>query len=164
MLNSYGLLLLAIRHGQGRLGELVDVVETGAPLVPAWRVAIVIANYAAGNTARVQRELDVLSADGFSALVPDPTWTAATHLLAEPVAKFCDRGTIRVLYEAIEPYQNRMSYSGLCTFGPMGDSCAILADALGLRDTADFHRTQAARQLQRLRERSRWGFEGSSSS
>lgn len=164
VLNSYGLLLLAIRHGQGRLGELVDVVETGAPLVPAWRVAIVIANYAAGNTARVQRELDVLSADGFSALVPDPTWTAATHLLAEPVAKFCDRGTIRVLYEAIEPYQNRMSYSGLCTFGPMGDSCAILADALGLRDTADFHRTQAARQLQRLRERSRWGFEGSSSS
>ena len=161
VMNSYGLLLLAIRRGQGRLDELVEVVETGAPLVPAWRVAIVIANHAAGNIERVRRELDVVTADSFSVLVPDPTWTAATHLLAEPVAKFCDEATIRLLYAMIEPYQDRMSYSGLCTFGPMGESCAILADALGMSDAAALHRANAASQLERLRERSRWGFEDS---
>lgn len=159
VLNSYGLLLLAIRHAQGRLAELVDIVETSAPLVPAWRVAIVITNHAAGNSERVREELAVLSAKRFEALVPDPTWTAAVHLLADPVVAHGNPETVQHLYELIEPYQDRMSYSGLCTFGPLGDSCAQLADALGMTDAAAFHRQQATRQLVRLRERSRWAFD-----
>lgn len=153
---SYGLLLLAIRHGQGRLCELVDVVETTAPSIPAWRVAIVITNHAAGNTDRVRSELDVLTANRFEALVRDPTWTAAMFLLAEPVAEFCDRDTVQCLYERIEPYTDRMSYSGLCTFGSMHEAFAILADALGKHDQAVEHRALAAQMVHQLREGSSW--------
>jgi len=155
---SYGLLLLAIRHGQGRLAELVDVVETSAPLVPAWRVAIVIANHAAGNDDRVRAELATLTANNFEALVPDPTWTAATYLLADPVAEHCDRETIAALYRLIAPYAQRMSYSGLCTFGPMHSGLARLANALGEQEKANFHAEQAADVVTRLRDRSLWGF------
>ena len=156
---SYGLLLLAIRHGQGRLAELVDVVETSAPLVPAWRVAIVIANHAAGNIDRVRRELEHLTADGFAALVPDPTWTAATFLLAEPVAHYCDPAVAVQLYDMISPFEDRMSYSGLCTFGPMHEACAVLAGALGKTDLEMSHREQARDKSRRLQQRSRWAFD-----
>ena len=156
---SYGLLILAIRHAEGRLAELVDIVETSAPLVPAWRVAIVIANQAAGNTERVEEELEALTRDRFAALVPDPTWTAATYLLARPVAEFCEPRIVQELYDMILPYQDRMSFSGLCTFGPMHDACAVLADALGKTEAGNTHRAKAEQTLSRLRERSRWGFD-----
>lgn len=156
---SYGLLLLAIRHGQGRLHELVDVVETTAPLVPAWRVAIVIANLAAGNIERVEAELEILTADNFSALVPDPTWTAATLLLAEPVAKFSSREVIRELYEQMLPFADRLSFSGLCTFGPMHEGLAVLADAFGDTVAGDRHRDSGVALVESLRQSSRWGYE-----
>ena len=156
---SYGLLLLAIRHGQGRLAELVDVVETSAPLVPAWRVAIVIANHAAGNTERVRAELDALTANGFEALVPDPTWTAATFLLAEPVVEMCDPAVAVQLYDMISPFQERMSFSGLCTFGPMHEACAALCSALGKTELEKVHREQARVRVRRLQQRSRWAYE-----
>ncbi len=156
---SYGLLLLAIRHGQGRLAELVEVVETDAPLVPAWNVAIVITNFAAGNMDRARAELEPLVANNFAALVPDPTWTAATFLLAEPVIELMDLTVVEQLYRLVEPYSDRMSYSGLCTFGPMSQALATLADALGWPDVASRHRSDAGQMTQNLRERSQWGFD-----
>lgn len=156
---SYGLLLLAIRHGQGRLAELVEVVETSAPLVPAWRVAIIIVNHAAGNIERVESELAGITADNFAALVPDPTWTSAMFLLAEPVAEFCDPAVVVELYDLISPFQDRMSYSGLCTFGPMHEACATLANALGKTELESSHRERAREVHRRLQQRSRWAYD-----
>ncbi|MFT7473497.1 MAG: hypothetical protein ACI81L_000412 [Verrucomicrobiales bacterium] len=154
--SSYGLLLIAIRHRQGRLAELVDLVDTEAPLIPAWRIAIVITNFAAGNIERARQELDIVCANGFELLVRDPTWTAAMWLLAEPVIELMDRLVIEALYTALLPFADRMSYSGLCTFGPVRDSLALLADALGDNAGANEHRRLSAVMTTQLRERSAW--------
>ena len=59
----------------------------------------------------------------------------------------------------ISPFQERMSFSGLCTFGPMHEACAALCRALGKTELEKVHREQARVRVRRLQQRSRWAYE-----
>ena len=103
-----------------------------------------MSNYAAGNRERAVQEIEFLTADNFARLIPDPAWTAAMTLLSEPISQLMEQPLVEQMYNRLLPFADRMSFSGLCTFGPIASSLAMLADALDRPDVAEGHRIAAS--------------------
>lgn len=149
---AYGALLVAIRDGQQRLHELAPMASDLGPTVPAWRSAVVATKLAAGETDEAVRILRLIADQGFAGLVPDQTMTGAMYLLTDPVVQLLGRPEIEHLYRMVLPLADRFSCGGVCTLGPLADSAALLAEALGLETDAAELRSDARRRSTELRQ------------
>ena len=151
---SYGAQIIAIRGDQGRLAELVPMLEelvTDQPDVAAWRAVLAGALGAGGDCERAGREFDLVAHDGFAPLPRDFTWSGSMTLLTRGIAATGDRRRARLAYDALVPYTGRMSWSGSCTLGPIDQALGEAAAAFGDHARARSHFSRAVELTERLR-------------
>jgi len=150
---TYGAQIVALRFDEGRLAELVPMLEDAVrdqPDVAAWQAVLVGALAASGAADRAGRMFDDLAIDEFAALPRDFTWTAAMTVLVGELARSVDVARARVAYNALGRYAGRMSWSGSCTFGPVDQALGEAAAAFGDEVSAAAHFSRAEEIATRL--------------
>ena len=88
-LNSYAGHLLALRREQGRLTELIPVIESAIeenPTLPAYRVALALALLESGDADQAGAILVEVAPDTFAVIPRDQTWPVGSSMLAEVIA------------------------------------------------------------------------------
>lgn len=139
----FGASLLMIRRAQGRLDEMLPIVELAIEEHPdflAWRAGMASAAAQIGDVARCRAELDAAASQNFANLIPDPTWSVVTVLLSDAIVALDDKPRAQALYPIMAPYADRISWSGVSSAGPMATGLAGLADVLGRPEDAAAHR------------------------
>lgn len=149
----FGASLLMIRRAQGRLEEMLPLIEAAIeehPTFLAWHACMASAAAQAGDTRRCQDALDVAAGRDFADLLPDPTWSGVTVLLSDAIVAVEDRPRAETLYQIMLPYADRISWSGVSTPGPMATGLAGLAEVLDRPDDAAAHRARGESLMRRL--------------
>jgi hypothetical protein len=137
--------LLAIRWTQGRLGELVPMLEQAvseAPGIPAFRALLALA-YVEDRRADDARPLLAAAAGRFADLPVDMTWTSGMTAWAEVAARLRAEGAAAVLYDLLEPCADLVVFNGIYVLGGVARSLGLLAGALGRPEAAERHFTAA---------------------
>lgn len=102
--------LFSLRRDQGRLGELVDGIETVAARYPAfvvWRAALPVALIGAGRETDARAAFERLAADDFAAIPRDLFWLSTFALLTDACAGLGDGPRADALYDRLAPYEHR---------------------------------------------------------
>jgi tetratricopeptide (TPR) repeat protein len=138
----YAAQLFLIRHGEGRLGELVEAVEQvveANPSLAAWRAGLPLAYLAAGREDDAARELERTVA-ALDAVPRDFFWLTAVAVLGEAAAKLRHPESAAVLYETLAPYRGCLVQVGHAgSLGPVSRLLGLLAAARGDREAAVAH-------------------------
>jgi class 3 adenylate cyclase/tetratricopeptide (TPR) repeat protein len=150
---AFDLQMYALRREQGRLGEVVEVVERAAhdyPPYPVWRyvLADVLAELERRDEARAA--LDVLATDGFPVFV-EMQWLFSLSLLPEVCRYLSDAERANILYELLRPYADRNASCPpeLCR-GSVSRGLGILAATMSRWDQAVQHFEFALRMNQEM--------------
>ena len=142
---AFDLQMYALRREQGRLGEVVEVVERAVddyPAYPVWRyvVADVFAQLGRMDDARVA--LEVLAADAFPAYGAggEMQWLCSISLLPEVCRDLGDVAQAATLYELLLPYAalNAVTPPELC-LGSASRGLGILAATRSMWSDAVHH-------------------------
>jgi class 3 adenylate cyclase/tetratricopeptide (TPR) repeat protein len=142
----YGSQLMYIRHQQGRLGELVSLIDQAVienPGLPAFRPILAAAHLEAGNDATALDLLHSAAADDFASLPPDFVWMMGVTFYALVTVELKAAGPARKLYELLSPYHEQIPFIGTLGFFPASLSLGGLASILGRYDEAKAHFTEA---------------------
>jgi len=143
----YGSQLMYIRHQQGRLGEMVSLIDQAVsdnPGLPAFRPVLAAAHLDAGNDATALDLLNSAAADDFASLPLDFIWMMGITFYALVTVDLRARKPAHTLYELLSPYHEQIPFIGTLGFSPASLSLGGLASVLGRYDQADAHFTEAA--------------------
>jgi DNA-binding CsgD family transcriptional regulator len=140
----HGLQMFVLRRAQGRLGEVLPLLEHFVQATPAaaiWRpgLALIYAELEMAEEAR--RELEALARDDFATIARDGMWSTNMVFLVEVCAYLGDANRARVLYRMLSPLAGRNCVSGAhsACFGSVDRFLGMLASAAGDRDAAERH-------------------------
>ncbi len=103
----FGDQLLALRSEQGRLDEVVPVLEEFVgqyPEMPAWRATLAAVYSRLGRGAEARSEFEQLAARDFADLPRDGAWLPGVAALAETCALLADERRAAVLYDLMIPH------------------------------------------------------------
>ena len=142
----YGSQLMYARSQQGRLGELVPIIDRAVienPGIPAFRPVLALAHLEAGNDATAHVMLDWAAADRFAWLPLDFAWMMAMSTYAQVAVDLRARGPAQILHDLLVPYCRQVPFIGTLGFSPVSLSLGGLASVLGRYDEAEAHLTQA---------------------
>ena len=139
-LATYGAVLFEIRHHQGRLDEIADLLTQAAadnPALPALRAAVVAIYCALGrlDEARVLFEPD--AANGFVDFPRDQVWTTAMTLCADNGIDLGHRQAAQVLDDRLRPFSDLVSFNNGTVEGAISRSMGRLAHLLGHHEDAE---------------------------
>jgi DNA-binding SARP family transcriptional activator/class 3 adenylate cyclase len=149
LVNSYSAQLLLLRRDQGRIAEVLPLVEnlvaTSEQLATA-RAVLALIYTELGRDANTRRVFEGLATDGFAALPRDITWPCTLATLAELCWHLRDRQRATLLEQLCEPYTGQFVILawGACCLGAMDRYRGMLADVLGETDLADRRFADAA--------------------
>jgi tetratricopeptide (TPR) repeat protein len=146
-----------LRWQQGRLGDVLDLLEQTARDVPAVSVFTAlhgVAELDAGDRARAAGHLRAAARDGFDAIARDPVRLGALTLWAEVAATLPDTDPAAALYEALAPHAGQIVLDALGTLGSVQRPLGLVAAALGRYDEADDRFAAAIAEHERLGARS----------
>jgi class 3 adenylate cyclase/tetratricopeptide (TPR) repeat protein len=149
----YGGQLMAIRHYQGRITELVDVIEqavAGNPVIPAYRAALADCYCEAGRNADAQALLEADAADRFSAFPFDSAWTSSMAMYARVAAVAGNQRLASRLVELLSPWRDQVATTGAMVFGSLAHSLALALATTGRFDEAEHAFAQATAANKRL--------------
>lgn len=153
----YGVQLLAIRHQQRRLPELVEVITQLAesqPGIGAWRAALAFAAAAAGDHDRSVQAFDRTIGRGAegttTTLDRDQVYASALVALGEAAIELGDPDRAALVNDLLFPYGRCWTWTGSCTLGPVDTTLAGLASVLGHRSTARCLAERAIASAERL--------------
>jgi DNA-binding SARP family transcriptional activator len=156
---AFDLQMYALRREQGRLAEMLDVVERAVedyPAYPVWRFVRVDLYAQLDREEDARRALDECAANGFRLYVKGHTphlgelemqWLFSVSLLPEPCRYLGDTARAAVLYELVRAYErlNATTAPELCA-GSVGRGLGILAAVASDFDRASQHFEQALEQ------------------
>jgi len=145
--NYYATQLSHARWQQGRLVEIIDLIEQGErdnPGIPAYRGALARAYCQAGRPDEARSLLSAAAADGFGDLPEDLLWTYGMVTFAEAAILLEDIDAAAVLYDALAPFDDQVSYLGTTCEGPIAHYLGGLAVVLDERGLAERHLRTAA--------------------
>ena len=143
----YGSQLMYIRHQQGRLGELVSIIEGAVvenPGLPAFRPLLAFAHLDAGNASAARDLLKEAEAGEFALLPLDFIWLMGMTSYAHVTVELRATGAALKLYELLTPYHGQVPFIGTLGFAPVALALGGLASLLGRYDEAESHFTEAA--------------------
>ena len=143
----YGSQLMYVRHQQGRLGELLSLINqavTENPGLPAFRPVLAAAHLEVGNNAMALDLLDAGAADGFASLPLDFIWLMGVTSYALVAVELRATGPAEKLYDLLAPYHEQVPFIGTLGFFPAALALGGLASVLGRYDMAQAHFTAAA--------------------
>jgi len=106
--------LFALRREQGRLGDLLPVVQSFVDQYPAlrWRVGVAYVYCDLGRHDEAQEEFEHLAADDFADLPLDFNWLISATILAEVCAQLKDARRASLLYDLLLPYADQTAVIG----------------------------------------------------
>ncbi len=124
----YGSQLMYARSQQGRLGELVSLIDqavTENPGIPAFRPVLASAHLEAGNDATARVMLDGAAADGFAWVPLDFAWMMAISTYAQVAVELRAGGPAETLYDLLVPYGHQVPFIGTLGFSPASLSLVV---------------------------------------
>lgn len=139
-LGWYGAQLVAIRWFQGRLGELVPVLDglmhspTLSPIDNSYYAALAVAAASAGDRRTAAGALARLCGEDLGALPRSSTWLTSLSGAAETAYLLDDRATAARVYELLAPFGPlpAMASLGVACFGsvhhPLGTTALTAGD------------------------------------
>ncbi len=136
----YGSQLMYVRHQQGRLGELVSLIEQAVadnPGIPAFRPILASAHLDAGNDVTARGLLDSAAADGFASLPLDFMWMMGATFHALVAVELARPGPARKLYDLLAPYPDQIPFIGTLGFFPVALALGGLDSVLGRYEKAE---------------------------
>jgi len=150
----FGAQVYLLRHYQGRLGELLDILRANAdaqPHMPVWRALLARAYCDTDQLAEARVQVDALRVGGFD-YPPNLVWTGLVEALSEVVSDLQDRSAAAKLYERMRPIakQAEACVIDVASQGSFGQFCGMLAACLGRWDDAERHFTDALAMNERL--------------
>ena len=150
----FGAQVYVLRHYQGRLGELIDILCANAdaqPHLPAWRAVLARAYCDTEQMAEARTQVDALRVGGFD-YPPSWQWTGIVLALSEVVSDLQDRSAAAVLYERMRPIAKQAEAFAVdvASQGSYGQFCGMLAACLGRWDDAEGHFIDALAMNERL--------------
>ena len=134
--------LLALRYDQGRLAELVELLEyiaTSNPALPAWRALLAQALISARRASEAHAILTELAANDFSWLRRDVNWLWVVTAAGDACAQLGDGEIAQVIYRLLAPLPAQAVISGpaLAFWGPVDRYVAPLAALIGRTEEAE---------------------------
>ncbi len=139
-LGWYGAQLVAIRWFQGRLGELVPVLDglmhspTLSPIDNSYYAALAVAAASAGDRRTAAGALARLCGEDLGALPRSSTWLTSLSGAAETAYLLDDRATAARIHELLAPFGQlpAMASLGIACFGsvhhPLGTTALTAGD------------------------------------
>jgi class 3 adenylate cyclase/tetratricopeptide (TPR) repeat protein len=133
----YGSQLIIVRHQQGRLGEMIPIVEAvAAETGMAGYSAALAAAYLDADRDRALALLEDGTATGFN----EPMrigWTETITAFAQVSIELHHSKSASLLFDLFAPYRNQMGFNGLMPLEPMAMYLGSLASVLGRYDQAE---------------------------
>ena len=141
----YGAQLMIIRWHQGRLGELVPMLEqlmAATPSVPGFTAALAWAHAEGGDLDAAQRLVDGARAMPFE-LPYDVVWLYGTSIWAEVASQLGDALAADQLYDRLTPWHRQVVFAGVTGLGAVAHHIGQLAAVLGRTREAVAHFSEA---------------------
>jgi len=142
----YTVQLSAIRLEQGRLAELVSVLEPGfarRPHIPLLGSTLALAYCEAGRAQDARRILDDAVASRFQKVPLDVVWLPEMGLYAEVATCLGAATPAALIYERLAPWPNHVVFNGVYVLGSVSHALGLLARTLGRHDEAAAHFARA---------------------
>lgn len=154
----FGVQLLVLRWGQGRLQELEESVTHfvhQCPTMPAWRSALALLYGALGRQEEARQEFDRIAVHNFADLLRDNSWLVTMALLSDVCHTLADTRRGVILYDLLLPYAQQNIVVGDVTacIGSVSCYLGLLATTLARWDDAEGHFTEALAMNTRLKAR-----------
>jgi DNA-binding SARP family transcriptional activator len=152
--NYYATQLSHARWQQGRLDEIVGLIEQGMednPGIPAYQGALARAYCQAGRLDEARGLLSSAAASKFASLPEDLLWTYGMATYAEVAIQCDDADAAAILYKQLAPFEDQISYLGTTCEGPLAHYLGGLAVVLDDRDRARVHLQSATSFAMRAR-------------
>ena len=149
----YGSHLMTIRHYQGRITELMDLIEQSAadnPGFPVRRASLANCYCEAGRVADARALLEADTADGFNAFPFDNLWTAAMTVYARVAAVAGDQRAASRLVDLLQPWRDQVATTGVLVLGSLAHPLGLALATTGRLDEAEDAFAQAAAVNERL--------------
>ncbi len=131
----YGSQILWARFQQGRMSELVPLVEqltAENPGAPAFRGFLALTYLESGMSEEAGRLLDSVTADGFTSLTQDLLWTTGIADYAQVAVELRAQGPAEVLLGQMSPYRSQVPFIGASALDPFAfysGGCPACSDA-----------------------------------
>ncbi len=142
----YGAEMIGIRSQQGRLGELVPMIEQMTEVNPelvVFRATLAAAYLQAGDLDGAGRLLESAGAD--LASVPyDVLWIFTLANYSEVASELCAEEPARQLLELLAPFEDQVLFIGATAGNSVAYLCASLEAVLDRCDEADRHFAMAS--------------------
>lgn len=135
----YGAQVANIRYCQGRLHELLPIMEESlreAPELAAYRAAIALAHARGGDHTAAQRLLDAEFAGDF-ALSDDENWLYAIATWAQTATEVAHLAAAERLHAALAPFRGWVAHSFIVISGAVDMHLGQLEHVLGRLDDAE---------------------------
>jgi tetratricopeptide (TPR) repeat protein len=149
----YGSHLITIRHYQGRITELMDLIEQSVadnPGFPVRRANLANCYCEAGRVADARALLEADTADGFNAFPFDNLWTAGMTVYARVAAVAGDQRAASRLVELLQPWRDQVATTGVLVLGSLAHPLGLALATTGRLDEAEDAFAQAAAVNERL--------------
>jgi DNA-binding SARP family transcriptional activator len=145
---AFDLQIYALRREQGRLDEVLDVVERAVddyPAYPVWRYVLADVFAQVGRDEQAARLFGSLAADGFP-LYLEMQWLYGLALAADVCGCLGDADAAQTLYALLRPYagHNATLPPELCS-GSVSRGLGVLAATMSEWDAASRHFEEAMR-------------------
>src|SRR5205807_2350119 len=148
-----GVQLFAVRHEQGRLDELVDIISQRAaenPGVPTLQGTLAFTYSELGRSEDAVAIFEPAARDNFAALPFDIAWIPGIARYAEVAAHLGAVEAAASLYDKLLPYRDQIVTSVLTVNGSVERILGVLAATLERWDAAHEHFSLAAEVHERI--------------
>lgn len=138
-LSFYGSQMVIVRHQQGRLGELLAVIQTAADDtgMPYYKGALAAAHLDAGERHEALSLLEGAAQDGFTSLPMGIGWIEAITAYAQVAVELRDSESAALLFDLFAPFHGQMGFNGLMPLEPVSMYLGALASVLGRHEQAE---------------------------
>jgi DNA-binding SARP family transcriptional activator len=140
--NYYATQISHARWQQGRLAEIVELIEQGMadnPGIPSYQGALARAYCQAGRPADAEALLASATDQRFANLPEDLLWSYGMVTFAEAAIQIEHVESAVILFEKLSPYEDQVCFLGTTCEGPIAHYLGGLAAVLGQPDNARRH-------------------------
>jgi tetratricopeptide (TPR) repeat protein len=143
-----------IRRAQGRLDEILDMIEQTAsenPGLPIYRASLAHALCEVDRLDDARIVFEPLVANGFTEFPFDLAWLTAMTMSAEAAAYLEHRSAAALLAERLAPWRHQLAYTAMTCTGSVARPLGLALATAGRLDEADEAFGEAAAVHERIK-------------
>lgn len=136
----YAAQIYGVRRAQGRLGEIIELIERAVeenPGLPAFRAVLAVALCELDRVDDARVVFAPLVASGFTEFPFDPPWLTAMSLCADAAAYLEHRTAAQTLAELLAPWRDQLAFTGPTCNGSIARPLGLALATAGRLDEAN---------------------------